>query len=209
MRAEPAKKQDALLALIALLAVAVAGGGYLLLHRRPPAAPPSSPAATAPSQHTQKPSPAPSAAQKTAPAKANSAVAALAAPHEQAPSVAFDPKTLSPRQNARLKLQLNHFPAGLAFTVEMNGKMYLKAETGDKAALENLFVPPGVQEFRVTMRGSGVQKASNIVSAEFMANKRMTLKVELRQAAKGSSAGSAVLDPAAQIDATLKADHFF
>jgi hypothetical protein len=86
----------------------------------------------------------------------------------------------------------------------MNQKTYLKAETGNKAALENLLVPPGVQEFRITVRGGGVQKVSNIVSAEFMANKRMTLKVELRPAAKGAP----VLDPATRIVASLKADRF-
>ncbi len=209
MRAEPVKKQRALLALIVLLAVAVAGGGYLLLHRMPAAAPQPGPAATASSQPAQKPSPAPLAGQETFPAKASRAVAAPAVPHAQAPAAAFDPKTLDPKQNARLKIELDHFPAGQALTVEMNGKIYLKAETGDKAALENLFVPPGVQEFRVMVRRGSMQKASNIVSAEFVANKRMTLKVELRQAAKGSSEGPSALDPDAQIVATLKADHFF
>jgi hypothetical protein len=186
-----------------------AGGGYLLLHRRTPAAPPSSPAtATLP----PAPKPAPAVAQKTASIEANSTVKAPAnspAPRAQAPAVAFDPKTLDPKQNARLKLELDHFPAGLAVTVEMNRKVYLKAEVGDKAALENLFVPPGVQEFRITVRGGGVQKTSNIVSAEFLANKRMTLKVEFRLPAGGSSGSSPTLDPAAQIVASLKAEHFF
>jgi serine/threonine-protein kinase len=130
---------------------------------------------------------------------------ATPAPRVEAAAVAFDPKALDPKQNARLKLDLVHFPPGLAFTVEMNRKVYLKSEAGDKGTLENLFVPPGVQEFRITVRGGGVQKASNIVSAEFQANKRMTLKVEFRAPANGSAA----LDPAAQIVATLKADRLF
>jgi len=133
----------------------------------------------------------------------------LPAPLAQTPSVAFDPKTLDPRQNARLKLELDHFPAGLAFTIAMNGKTYFKSSAGDKAEYDNLFVPPGVHEFRVTVHGGGVQKASNIVSAEFLANKRMTLKVELRPPAKGSSGASPALDPAAQVVASLKTEGFF
>jgi serine/threonine-protein kinase len=156
---------------------------------------------------TQAPAPAP----KPAPAhlaaqNANSATPSVtpSTPVPQAATV-FDPKKLDPKKNARLKLVLDHFPAGLAFTVEMNRKTYLTAETGDKAALENLFVPPGVREFRITVSGGGVQKTSNIVSAEFQAGKRMTLKVELRPAAKGAPA----LNPATQIVALLKADRFF
>jgi hypothetical protein len=108
-----------------------------------------------------------------------------------------------------MKLELDHFPPDLAFTVEMDGKIYFKGATGDKAALENLFVPPGVHEFRFIARAGGVQKASNIASAEFKANKRMTLKAELRLPSKGSSASSTALDPDAQIVATLRANNFF
>jgi hypothetical protein len=120
--------------------------------------------------------------------------------------VTLDPKTLDPRQNARLRLELDHFPPGAAFTVEMNRKTYFKGSAGNKADYENLFVPPGVHEFRVTVRGA--QKASNIVSAEFLANKRMTLKVALRPPAKGSSGTSPAFNPATQIVASLKADRF-
>jgi serine/threonine-protein kinase len=204
------KKNGPLLVGVIVLVAAIAAGGGYLLHRKQPDAPPPSPAAAATLQSAQKPTPV--AAQKTASTKANSAVIAQSpspAPRAQTPAVVFDPKALDPKQNARLKLELDHFPAGLAFTIEMNRKVYLIADTGDKAALENLYVPPGVQEFRVTVRGGGVQKTSNIVSAEFLANKRMTLKVELRAAGKASSAGSPVLDPDAQIVATLKTEHFF
>ena len=153
--------------------------------------------------------PAPPAALPAPPAALPAPPAALPAPVAQTPSVAFDPKTLDPRQNTRLKLELDHFPAGLAFTIAMNGKTYFKGSAGNKAEYENLLVPPGVHEFRVTVRGGGVQKASNIVSAEFLANKRMVLKVELRPPAKGSTGASPALDPAAQIVASLKAEGFF
>jgi serine/threonine-protein kinase len=203
--AAPKKNIRALPFLVILLVILAAGGGGYLLHfHHATAQLPPAPAALS----TLPAAPAPAPALAEPPTEAAKAPAAPAA-HVEPAAVAFDPKALDPKQNARLKLDLVHFPAGLAFTVEMNRKVYLKGEAGDKAALENLFVPPGVQEFRITVRGGGVQKVSNIVSAEFQANKRMTLKVEFRAPANGSAAGSAALDPAAQIVATLKADRLF
>jgi serine/threonine-protein kinase len=207
----PARKKGALLLAAAILLVAVvAGGGYMLHRSRPAAQQPAAEWAIA-SQPTpeaaisSQPAPAPQAAPNTNSSKPSPAAATRA----QSSAVAFDPKTLDPKQNARLKLELDHFPPDLAFTVEMNGKIYFKGAAGDKAALENLFVPPGVQEFRVIARAGGAQKASNIASAEFKANKRMTLKAELRLPSKGSSASSTVLDPDAQIVTTLRANSFF
>jgi serine/threonine-protein kinase len=214
----PAKKPWALVTATAvLLLAAAAGGGFLLLRHKLPAAPAPNPAATASAQPAA--TPAVSAAQpETAPVAANStaakakraagALAASPAPRAQTSSVGFDPKALDPKQNTRLKLELDHFPSGLAFTIAMNGKTYFKGSAGSKAEYENLFVPPGVQEFRVTVRSGGVQKTSNIVSAEFRANKRMTLKVELRPPVKGATGAAPVLPPGAQIVATLKADRF-
>jgi serine/threonine-protein kinase len=207
----PVRKMSTLFLVTAILlaAVAAAGGWYVQFHRHSAVQQPPAPAAAPTLPTAPEPAPTSQPAPLAAP-EANSAKAPTTpAPRLQPAVVAFDPKTLDPKQNARLKLELVHFPSGLAFTIEMNRKVYLKAETGDKGALENLFVPPGVQEFRVTVRGGAVQKTSNIVSAEFQANKRMALKVEFRPAANGSSAGSPALDPAAQIVATLKADHFF
>ncbi len=210
----PARRYGVLLvAAVALLVAMAAGGGYLLLHHKQPAA---QPPVTAPAQPEFAPLPEPAVEPETAPVVAKKAAggrlappAALPAPLAQTPSVAFDPKALDPKQNTRLKLELDHFPAGMAFTIAMNGKTYFKGSAGDKAQYENLFVPPGVHEFRVTVHGGGVLKASNIVSAEFLANKRMVLKVELRTPANGSSGTSPVLDPAAQIVASLKAEGFF
>jgi serine/threonine-protein kinase len=202
------KRGALLIAAAALLAVIAVSGGYLLPHRHQPAPAPSAPA-TAPSQPATPPAPAPTAAQQMAPATAKSAAAAPApapASRSSSSSVAFDPKTLDPKQNARLKLELDHFPAGAAFSIEMNRKTYFKGSAGDKADYENLFVPPGVQEFQVTVRG--LQKPSNIVSVDFLAGKRMTLKVELRPPANGSSGTSPTLNPATQVVASLKADRF-
>jgi len=119
--------------------------------------------------------------------------------------VAFNPKTLDPKQNARLKLDLNHFPATMAFTVEMNGKLYFRGTAGKKADYDNLYVPPGVHEFRVTVGSGSVQKTSNTVSAELTAKKRFTLKVELRPQ---PDSATAALGAATQVVAGLKADRF-
>lgn len=96
-------------------------------------------------------------------------------------AVDFDPKTLDPKTNARIKIDSKHMPNGLDFTVEMNGKKYLeKTSAGDHTPDVEMFVPPGVQEFRVTAKSGAVSKSSNTVSAEFKAKKKLTLKIELR-----------------------------
>jgi serine/threonine-protein kinase len=204
----PAIKPVALLvAAVVLLAAVAASGWYWRLHRHPTPQQPA-PAATVSSQPVIAPIPAPTAEPVTTPTGTSSAAASPVS-RSQTSAVAFNPKALDPKQNARLKLELDNFPPALAFTIVMNGKTYFKGSAGNKAEYENLFVPPGVHEFRVMVRGGGVQKASNTVGAEFKANKRMTLKAELRLPAKGSSASSTALNPSTLIVATLRADRFF
>jgi eukaryotic-like serine/threonine-protein kinase len=132
------------------------------------------------------------------------AKAAAASPEPAA--LGFDPKTLDPKQNARLKIDAGHMPASLEFTVEMNGKLYLqKTGAGTFAQNGDLFVPPGVQEFRVRARSGAVEKASNTVSLEFRAKKKNTLKIELRM--NGTREGSGMpqgLYADSQIVVTLK-----
>ena len=135
--------------------------------------------------------------------------AATAPPPAAAPepaALAFDPKALDPKQNAKLKIEADQVPAGLDFTVEMNGKVYLRRSVaGEQKEYDNLFVPPGVQEFRVTASSGAVQKVSNTVSTEFKAKKRNTLKIEFR--AQGQAPGAGVpqgLYPETQIVLTLK-----
>jgi eukaryotic-like serine/threonine-protein kinase len=95
----------------------------------------------------------------------------------------FDPKTLDPKTNARLRIDWKHMPAGVEFTVELNGKRYFRRTgAGGSAQDDELLVPPGIQEFRVTAKSGTVQKASNTVSAEFKAKKRLTLRIEVRAA---------------------------
>lgn len=107
------------------------------------------------------------------------------------PRVDFNPKTLDPNTNARLKVDASHFPVNVNFTVEMDGKIYF--ERGDAKAqlnFDDLFLPPGIHEFRV-FAGIGVTRnSSNTVSAEFKVKKRKTLVIELRK--KGQASGSEI-----------------
>ncbi len=105
-------------------------------------------------------------------------------------ALGFDPKALDPKQNARLKIDPGRLPADLSFTVEMNGKVYLqKTGTGTNVQDMDLFVPPGVQEFRVIAKNGAIEKASNTVSTEFKAKKKNTLKIELRTEGAPPGAG--------------------
>jgi hypothetical protein len=97
-------------------------------------------------------------------------------------------------------------PANLDFTVEMNGKLYMRRSAeGNKAEFDDFYVPPGVQEFRVTATNGSMRKSSNTVSTEFKAKKRHTLKLELRS--QGSRPGEGIpqdLYPDTQVVLTLK-----
>jgi len=177
------------------------------------AAPPAAPTTATPKPATAKsaaPTPAVVASKTPAPPKA-------APGHPHASGVGFDPKTLDAKLNGKLKLDLSKVPPALAFTLEMNGKLYFEGTAGNKAAYDTLFVLPGVQEFRVIVSGGGVQKISNVASADFRAKKGETLKVELRTATKTpadtppgtSPATPPALSPDAQVIATLKDSSFF
>ena len=129
----------------------------------PSSPPPVAPVAAAAPPPVANPAPTPPSTAKSQPAPA---------------AVAFNPWTLDPNTNAKFRIELNHLPIGLPFTVEMSGKVYLRFISGDNTNLDKLFVPPGVQEFRVTVRSDGQEKVSNIVSEEFRAKKRKTLRIE-------------------------------
>jgi hypothetical protein len=120
--------------------------------------------------------------------------------------VSFNPKTLDPKENAKLKIEADQVPANLDFTVQMNGQVYMRRSAeGNKKEYDDLFVPPGVQEFSVTAKSGAVQKTSNIVSTEFKAKKRKTLKIELRL--QGAPQGSGIpqdLYSGTQLVVTLK-----
>jgi len=66
-------------------------------------------------------------------------------------------------------------------------------------------VPPSVTEFRVIAGEGSNRKTSNIVSAEFKAKKKKTLRIELRTQGQKSNAGMpAGVYPDSQIVVALK-----
>ena len=63
----------------------------------------------------------------------------------------------------------------------MDGKVYIRRSVAEfKEKNDDLYLPPGVHEFRVRARNGPLLKISNIASADFQAKKRQTLKIELR-----------------------------
>ncbi len=146
-----------------------------------------------------------SPAAKTTASVAAKPLASSAAPPHIA-SVSFNPKTLDPNKNERLKIDLNHFDPAFTFSIDMDGLAYFKGKAGEKSAYSTLLVPPGEHKFRVTVTGGSVQKTSNVVSAKFVAGKKITLKVGLEPSPKGSPA---VLDPATKVIANLKSGFLF
>jgi serine/threonine-protein kinase len=102
-------------------------------------------------------------------------------PASPKPAVAFDPRKLDPNTSAKLKIELGKFPKGLPFSVDMNKQPYLNFITGDTTSLENLFIPQGVQEFRVKVKSGGQEFDSNIVSQDFKAKKKINLKIEIME----------------------------
>jgi serine/threonine protein kinase len=129
-------------------------------------------------------------------------VAALPPP----PRVDFDPKQLDSETNAKLKIEAEHFPDNVAFTVEMGGKVYFeRGGNNNQQLFEDLYVPPGVTEFRVIAGEGANRKTSNIVSAEFKPKKKKTLRIELRtQGQKNGSAVPSGVYGDSQIVVTLK-----
>jgi serine/threonine protein kinase len=176
----------------------------------PPAPPPAAPLPAA-AAISKPASVAPPEKAEKVPAVASSAPSEPAPPRESKPApkpprtavVDFDPKSLDANANAKLKIDLPRVPDALSFTVEMNGKRYLQWAGAAKADYQNLFVPPGVQEFRVAAQSGAVRIVSNIVSTEFKAKKRKTLKIELRNQPKAAE-GSPALSSDSQIFVTLK-----
>jgi serine/threonine protein kinase len=122
------------------------------------------------------------------------------------PRVDFDPKQLDSNTNAKLKIEAEHFPANVAFVVEMGGKVYFeRGGNNNQQLFDDLYVPPGVTEFRVIAGEGANRKTSNIVSAEFKPKKKKTLRIELRtQGQKNGSAVPSGVYADSQIVVTLK-----
>ncbi len=215
----------------ALVVLAIANGiAWFGFHRssRPSAAGPQSQASVQPASQASPAQPAasvspPSVVPGTAAAKPSAAVVKTTAPPNPSvsgapvppaavaskPGVAlvdFDPKKLDPKANTRLKLDLSKVPAAFPFQIQMDGRLYFKGTAGKKGDFDALFAPPGVHELRITVGAGSDAKTSNTVSADFVAKKRMSLKVDLRPSPAGSATS---LDPATKVVATLKQDWLF
>jgi serine/threonine-protein kinase len=152
--------------------------------------------------------PAPAPVSQPAPQPVVQPVSAPA-PSSQSANVAFDPQKLDPKQNTRLKIDMESLPPSASFVAYMDGKIYFKGSILTASTYNNLYVPPGVHEFYVMASAGSIQKKSKIVSAEFIAKKRMTLKVELRTQTNGTPPIPPVLDANSMVVATLKTDRFF
>jgi hypothetical protein len=90
----------------------------------------------------------------------------------------------------------------------MNGKLFYAGSIANKPDYDSLYAPPGVNEVRVTVNSGTVQKVSNIVSADFIARKHMTMRIDLRPGPSPSVPLTPVMDAGSQIVATLKTDFF-
>jgi serine/threonine protein kinase len=123
--------------------------------------------------------PTPPASSQPAPSPATAAASSAAAANPAA--TAFNPRKLDPNSSTKLKIELSKLPSGLPVNVNMNKKPYLSFVTGDKTDLENLYVPAGVQEFRVVIKSGGQEFDSKGISGDFKAKKKKTLRIELMQ----------------------------
>jgi hypothetical protein len=212
----PAKKRYGPAVVAAVLLALLAAGSWSVFHHRA-----SNTATTQPALQQQapglattpkKPSPAIPATKGTPAVAANNGplpLASTVAPQQAPAAGAFNPRTLDPRQNTRLKIDLNHFPTGVAFAIEIDGKLYYKGSPSNKSDYDSMFVPPGAHILRVTVSGGNIHKTSNSVRAQFAAKKRISLKVEIKRRSNGTLLPSPGFDSSAQVVATLKEDHFF
>jgi hypothetical protein len=131
---------------------------------------------------TATPPPQPAAAvTPPAPAKPTQPTPASDKPPTPTPAAAaaFDPRKADPNKNGKLKIDVSKFPKGIPFTVSMNKQPYLHFVTGDGTSLDNLFAPPGMQQFQVSFKSGGQEWDSKPVSSDFKAKKTKTMKIQL------------------------------
>jgi len=160
--------------------------------------------------------PAPASIPATTPSPVSASKPSLTAPAQPHPAAAAqpaavaasDPHKLDPNTNSKFKIELSHIPNGVPFVVMMDKSVYLSFISGDKTDLNNLFVPPGVQTFKVTVQNGGKQVVSNIVSNEFKAKKKKSLKIELRNQETVPAGAAAPLTSGATIFISLSTPLF-
>jgi serine/threonine-protein kinase len=147
------------------------------------------PAAGKPSPSQPAPAPSKPAVATAPPTPANPANPASTKPQTPAPAAttAFDPRKADPNKNGKLKIDVSKFPKGLPFTILMNKQPYIHFITGDGSSLDNLYAPPGMQEFRVSFKSAGQEWDAKPLSSDFKAKKTKTLKVQLSENGKAES----------------------
>lgn len=69
----------------------------------------------------------------------------------------------------------------------LNKQPYIRFTTGDGSSLDNLYAPPGMQEFRVSFKSAGQEWDAKPLSSDFKAKKAKTLKVQLLENGKADS----------------------
>jgi serine/threonine protein kinase len=137
----------------------------------------------------------------TASSDANQSVDAPTAAASAA-AVNFNPKSLDPKTNAGLRLDLSSLPSALMVTVQLDGNTYWTGTAGDHDSYSGLFLPPGQHSLRVLVAAGGAQRASGLVDAVFQADKTMTLTVKLWPENNGA------FDPASDIIISLHRNLF-
>jgi serine/threonine-protein kinase len=188
-------KKENLVLMLVLLALVIALGGLYVLQNRdggnlsaPAAATTGTAAASAPAPAVKTPAP-------TQP------VAAAAA------AVNFNPLTLNPNENARLRVDIQRVPPNVELALVMDGKLYIRRSAVEfEKNDDDMYLPPGIHEFRVRARTGRLLKVSNIVSTDFEAKKRKTLRIELRlpPQMRGTSPTPQQLATAAQVFVSLR-----
>jgi serine/threonine-protein kinase len=144
-----------------------------------------------PAQPTPAPSKPQVASAPPGPANPVPANPSPAKPQTPAPApaatTAFDPRKADPNKNGKLKIDVSKFPKGLPFTILMDKQPYIHFITGDGSSLDNLYAPPGMQEFRVSFKSAGQEWDAKPLSSDFKAKKTKTLKVQLLENGKAES----------------------
>jgi hypothetical protein len=121
--------------------------------------------------------------------------------------VDFDPLTLNPNENAQLRVDLQRIPPNVELTLIMNDKVFIRRSGAEfEKNNDDMYLPPGVHEFRVRASNGPLLKISNTVSTDFQAKKRKTLRIELRfpPGLRGTSPTPLQIAEAAQVFVTLR-----
>jgi len=121
--------------------------------------------------------------------------------------VAFDPLTLNPDENARLRVDIQRVPPNVELALVMDGKLFIRRTAAEfQKNDDDMYLPAGVHEFRVRARAGQLLKISNIVSTDFEVKKRKTLRIEIRipPQLRGTSPTPAQIAAASSVFVTLR-----